>query len=558
MSDKPIPDPFGSAESGAPHPRPRQTAPRRRLRATLIAIAAGALTVFAVMDSYAQSIVTAVPRIAVPRISVGRINVPVTAATRAPVVDVPRISGGDVPRISAGGGGLRVPGGPVGVVTIPSGAYGPGGRGPVAVYEDDDGLLRRRVRRAEKKLKQQGARPKQSEIADRSGFNPPPPGEQRFVRNELLLNVAAGTSAPALDAITRRHRLTRLDLQNFATTRRTLARVRINDGRPVATVIRSLRADARVLGAQPNYLYALQQDAASLPAASPVAAGPEQYSLAKMHLPEAHAITTGGGVLVAVVDSMIDAGHPDLQGVVAAAFDATGTPDKPHSHGTGIAGVIAAHGKLTGAAPTVKILAAHAFPANGADGDSMNILKGLDWSGKQNANIINMSFAGAPDEEVHIMLKELRAHGAVLVAAAGNAGPQSKPQYPAAFPEVIAVTATDVDDKLFKMASRGTHIAVAAPGVDVLTDAPNGGYQMATGTSFAAAQVSGVAALILDRNRKLDAAAVRRILMATAHDLGPPGQDDQFGSGLVDALGAVMQASPAPSDVSSSGAAAAN
>jgi subtilisin family serine protease len=169
-----------------------------------------------------------------------------------------------------------------------------------------------------------------------------------------------------------------------------------------------------------------------------------------------------------------------------------------------------------------------------------------------------MSFTGAPDEELHIMLKELRQRGAVLVAAAGNAGPQSKPLYPAAFPEVIAVTATDIDDRLFKMANRGTHIAVAAPGVDVLAAAPDGGYQMTTGTSFAAAQVSGVAALILDRNRKLDAAAVRRILMATARDLGPAGHDDQFGSGLVDALGAVMQATPASSDVSGSAPTTAN
>jgi subtilisin family serine protease len=443
------------------------------------------------------------------------------------------------------------------VIMIPPGGYGPGGRGPVVVYEDDDDApVRRRAKRAGKKQKQQ--LPKQNQIAGRSGFNPPPPGEQRFVRNEVLLNVAPGTSAPALDAIARRHRLTRLDLQSFAMTRRSLARVRINDGRPVATVIRSLQADARILGAQPNYLYALQQGAAP-----PPAAGPAQYSLAKMHLPEVHAITTGSSVLIAVIDSMIDARHPDLQGVVASAFDATGSPGKPHSHGTGIAGVIAANGKLTGVAPAVKILAVHAFPAARAfpmarsEGNSMNILKGLDWSGKQNANIINMSFTGAPDEEVHVMLKELRARGTVLIAAAGNAGPQSRPLYPAAFPEVIAVTATDIDDKLFKMANRGTHIAVAAPGVDVLAAAPDGGYQMTTGTSFAAAQVSGVAALILDRNRKLDAAAVRRILMATARDLGPHGHDDQFGSGLVDALGAVMQATPASSDVSGSAPAAA-
>jgi subtilisin family serine protease len=535
MSDKPIPDAFGFAGFDAARPCPRQAAPRRRLRAALIAIAATAITLSTVVDGYAQRIVT-----------MGRVNIP-TSVVRAPVVDVPRFSGSDVPRNPAAGVSPRLPGGPGGAIVIPSGGYAPGARGPVVVHEDDDdAVVRRRVKRTGKKQKQ-------NQIASRSGFNPPQPGERRFVRNELLLNVAAGTTAPALDVIARRHRLTRLDLQSFAMTRRSLARVRINDGRPVATVIRSLQADTRILGAQPNYLYALQQSGAAQTVPDST-----QYSLAKMHLPEAHAITTGGSVLVAVVDSMIDAGHPDLQGVVVSAFDATGTADKPHSHGTGIAGVIAAHGKLTCAAPAVKILAAHAFPATGADGNSMNILKGLDWSGKQNANIINMSFTGAPDEEVHIMLKELRARGAVLIAAAGNAGPQSKPLYPGAFPEVIAVTATDIDDKLFKMANRGTHIAVAAPGVDVLSAAPNGGYQMTTGTSFAAAEVSGVAALILDRNRKLDAAAVRRILMATARDLGPAGHDDQFGSGLVDALGAVMQAAPAASEVSGAAPATAN
>ena len=80
-----------------------------------------------------------------------------------------------------------------------------------------------------------------------------------------------------------------------------------------------------------------------------------------------------------------------------------------------------------------------------------------------------------------------------------------RPLYPAADPEVIAVTATDIDDKLFAQANRGTHIAVAAPGVNILAAAPNGSYQMQSGTSFAAAQVSGIAALLLERNPKLDA-----------------------------------------------------
>jgi subtilisin family serine protease len=132
----------------------------------------------------------------------------------------------------------------------------------------------------------------------------------------------------------------------------------------------------------------------------------------------------------------------------------------------------------------------------------------------------------------------------VLIAAAGNAGPNSPPLYPAADPNVIAVTATDSNDALFTGANRGKHIAVAAPGVDILAPAPDGTYQFTTGTSVAAAEVSGVAALLIERNPLLTPDEVKKILMATARDLGPKGHDPGFGAGLVNALEAVMSARP--------------
>jgi subtilisin family serine protease len=449
-----------------------------------------------------------------------------------------RMPGNDGPPRYPGGGGPRFPGGGGGIM-IPPGGYG-GGPGTVIVVDDDDQEPPRRSRKTAKKQKQQ------QQITQRGGFNAPPAGERRFVPNEVLLNVSAATSGPALDRLVRRHRLTRLEMQDFALTRRRIARLRIDDGRPVAAVIRSLQAEAAILGAQANLLFTVQQGAAAATAADPA-----QYSLAKLRLPEAHALSKGESVAVAVIDTMIDATHPDLAGVVTASFDATGTPGKPHHHGTGIASVIAAHGNLTGAAPGVRVLAVRAFGSAGSDGTSLNILKGLDWAGKSQAGVINMSFAGPADPEMRIMFAALRAKGTVLIAAAGNAGSNSRPLYPAADPEVIAVTATDIDDKLFAQANRGTHIAVAAPGVNILAAAPNGSYQMQTGTSFAAAQVSGIAALLLERNPKLDAGSIRRILMSTARDLGAPGHDEQFGSGLADALGAVVSAQPKSSDVSS-------
>ena len=271
-----------------------------------------------------------------------------------------------------------------------------------------------------------------------------------------------------------------------------------------------------------------------------------------MRLPEAHALAKGSNIRVAVIDTTIDAQHPDLAGTVTATFDAIGKPDKPHPHGTGIAGVIAAHGKLMGVAPSVKVLAIAAFTSLGSKGSSMAILTGLEYAGTSGADVINMSFAGPSDPEMQLKIAALRKKGAVLIAAAGNAGPQSRPLYPAAYPDVIAVTATDADDKLFDKANRGTHIAVAAPGVSILAAAPDESYQMQSGTSFAAAQVSGVVALLLERNRQLDPAAIRRILTSTARDLGPAGHDDQFGSGLVDAFSAVSSAGPKASEVSAS------
>ena len=450
-----------------------------------------------------------------------------------------RSPGGDGPR-HPGGGGMG-PIRPGGVIMLPPGGYGPGPGGPgtvVVVDDDDDASPRRRKAKEVKQKKNQ-----QKQLAQRGGFDAPPPGERRFIPNEVLLNVAGDLSTPALDAMARRHRLTRLELHDFSITRRRIARLRINDGRPVATVIRSLQSDMRILAAQPNHLYVTEQG-------KEPAAGPPQYALGKLRLSEAHALAKGESVRVAIIDTTIDAKHPDLAGAIAASFDATGAPDKPHHHGTGIASVIAAHGRLTGAAPSVQILAVNAFASQSSNGSSMAILKGLDWAGSSNADVVNMSFAGPADREVSIMLAALGRKGIVLVAAAGNAGPRSRPLYPAAEPNVIAVTATDADDKLFDQANRGTHIAVAAPGVAILAAAPDEGYRMQSGTSFAAAQVSGVAALLIERNRNLDAASIRRILTTTARDLGAPGHDDQFGAGLVDALVAVEQATPKATDVS--------
>jgi subtilisin family serine protease len=268
---------------------------------------------------------------------------------------------------------------------------------------------------------------------------------------------------------------------------------------------------------------------------------PAQYALAKLRLPEAHALSRGANVIVAVIDSGIDVNHPELANTIAENFDALGAKEGPQVHGTGIAGVIVSHARLMGSAPSAKLLAIRAFGAtpNGAESTSFVIIKSLDFAAMHGAQIVNMSFAGPKDPLVERGIAASAARGMVLVAAGGNAGPKSPPLYPAANPNVIAVSATDAHDRLFPASNRGSHIAVSAPGVDIFLPAPDGKYQMISGTSFSAAYISGLAALMMERDPKVKPEDVRAILMKTARDLGAPGRDDLFGAGEADALAAV-------------------
>jgi subtilisin family serine protease len=366
----------------------------------------------------------------------------------------------------------------------------------------------------------------------------PSANERRLVPDEVVIEVANSVSPQQIDALQRRYRLTRIESHTFQLSGTTLFRWRIPDRRSVAAVVRALEADRVVASAQPNYLFALQQDEGKAVAEGDAA----QYELAKLRLPQAHGLAKGDKVLVAVIDSGVDANHPELAGTIAETYDTLTAPMTPHKHGTAIAGLIAAHGRLMGAAPGARILAIRAFDGAGAsaEGTTFNILKGLDWAAANGARVINMSFAGPPDPAVHRSLEAAHKKGIVLVAAAGNAGPKSPPLYPAADPNVIAVTATDADDKLFPLSNRGRHIAIAAPGAQILLAIPDGGYEVASGTSYSAAEVSGIAALMLEHKGGLTPDKVRDILLATAKDLGPKGRDVMFGAGLADAYGALM------------------
>jgi hypothetical protein len=365
----------------------------------------------------------------------------------------------------------------------------------------------------------------------------------RTVPNELVAEIDGTLSTTEADALARRHGLERIASENFPLLGGTIGLFRIIDRRPVETARRELAADGSVRSVQFNFRYFLQDQKKPLTEGDAA-----QYAVAQLKLPQAHQLARGMNVTIAVIDSGVDVKHPELANSVADSFDALGSKEGPHVHGTGIAGAIVAHARLMGSAPEARLLAIRAFGvgSKGAESTSYVILRGLDYAAVHGAQIINMSFAGPKDPLIERAVAATAARGILMVAAAGNAGAKSPPLYPAANPNVIAVSGTDAQEKLFTASNRGNHIAIAAPGADIFLPAPDEKYQITSGTSFSAAYISGVAALLLERNPALKPGDVRAILMKTASDLGAPGRDDLFGAGKADAFAAVTAVVAAP------------
>jgi subtilisin family serine protease len=360
--------------------------------------------------------------------------------------------------------------------------------------------------------------------------------------NQLVAELDSALSEEQIKDMGRRGGMELVEYQNFPLIGATIGLFRITDGRPRDAARRDFAAIAGVRNVQWNFRYLLQDTK------PPTEGDPAQYAVSKLKLPQAHMLAHGMNVTIAVIDSGIDASHPELANTIADTFDALGSKEGAHVHGTGIAGAIAAHGRLMGSAPEARIIAIRAFGSTpgGAESSSYLIIKSLNYAVLHGAQIINMSFAGPKDMLIERGIAATAARDVLLVAAAGNAGPKSPPLFPAANPNVIAVSGTDAQDRLFTASNRGVHIALAAPGTDIFLPAPDQKYQMTSGTSFSAAYVSGIAALLLERNPTLKPSEVRAILTSTARDLGAPGKDELFGYGEADAFAATTAATGTP------------
>ncbi|KRE09869.1 hypothetical protein ASE63_04985 [Bosea sp. Root381] len=407
---------------------------------------------------------------------------------------------------------------------------------------------------------------------------PPTPGqsrtvvpaadETRFVPDEILFELAPDAQA---ETVLQRYGATLITSRRVELAGTTIIRAKLEAGRDLRSVLVQMAGDNAIAGAQPNFTYELQQERPrpvsttasggrpdvparlSDPAAvrttpAPRRDLPPQYVVDKLRLGDVHKLARGASIRVAVIDSGVDIGHPELRGAVAGVYDALDEDFVPHSHGTAMAAALVAQGQLQGVAPASRLLAARAFSGRAssasASGTSLHIMAAIEWAVGQGARVINLSFAGPQDRLLSRGLAGLTAKGMIAVAAAGNGGPRAAALYPGADPNVIAVTATDADDRIFPRANRGGYITLAAPGVDVLAAEPQGRYAFSSGTSIAAAHVSGLVALLLEKRPDLDLDGVRRLLTESAIDLGSRGRDPVYGAGRIDAAAALARAMP--------------
>lgn len=315
----------------------------------------------------------------------------------------------------------------------------------------------------------------------------------------------------------------------------TLHRVRLPAGISVQSGV--LRLRQRFPGAviDANHYFSKASDFAKGGDSGP-RTNPPRSLIGWDHVPD----DCGQGIRLGMIDAGIDADHPALRGADLdyRSFIGPGRQGDGGEHGTAVAALIVGqpdvgHG-WEGLLPGAHLAAASIFeinPAGKSVATARALLEAVDWLIEKRVSVVNFSVAGPHNRVVRLAVERAVRRRSILVAAAGNWGSSTRRAYPAAYQEVIGVTALGADGRVYDRANRGPYIDFAAPGVGLWTAVPGGG-QFQSGTSFASPYVAVMASLVLAQGAQPQVDGVRASLRENAIDLGDPGRDDVFGWGM--------------------------
>jgi subtilisin family serine protease len=315
-----------------------------------------------------------------------------------------------------------------------------------------------------------------------------------------------------LTQLAREHRLNRVDGWPIQSLEVYCEVLEVPDDRRLDEVIAALAADPRVDLVQPMNMFSTQTTHYDDPYAD------LQAGAIEMGVEQAHQLATGRGVSIAIIDSAVDASHPDLRSSVRITRDLVTTRGGARAgevHGTAVAGVIASavnnREGIYGVAPDVSIAALRACWAVQANSlaaqcSSFSLARALEMAVTLQPNVINMSLAGPTDPLLSRLLDEAIAHG-IIVVAAQPASDDAALQFPASHPKVLAAhSASDPGAAL-------SAYRLGAPATEVLTTMPGASYAFLSGNSLAAANMTGVIALLMERDPKLDSAQIGELLL---------------------------------------------
>lgn len=283
-----------------------------------------------------------------------------------------------------------------------------------------------------------------------------------------------------------------------------------------------------------------------------------QWNFPQIKIEDAWKTTTGNPAsVIAVVDTGVDLDHPEFAGQLVQGHNMIEDSDHPqddNGHGTHVAGVVVARTNnvegVAGMNWNSRVMPVKALDADGT-GSVFDIADGIRWAVDHGAKVINLSLGEYEDSDYLRQAVQYAAANDVLVVAAMGNDDTNHPSYPAVYPEVLAVTAVDKENKRATFSNFGPHAGVAAPGVSIASTFPDHRYAAMSGTSMAAPHVAGLAGLIRAVNPKLTAVEVKAIIKRTATDVGPKGPDPYYGNGLINVTEAIREAQANPQEVPS-------